>query len=111
MTITSIKIANAMVEQLRAENASLKEQLAAAQKGAERLNSIRELCGFVENGSHETVRIGQDDATREWIVSVGGIPSKRWYHGRSFHEAIDAAMSDPNEQRTQTTDQRYSEVK
>lgn len=114
MTITSIKLCNFKVEQLEAENAALREQLkqseinfalehddvlelrkqlAAAQKDAERLNAIRELCGYVQDGSSETVRICQDDATREWIISVGGIPSKRWYHGSCLRAAIDAAIA------------------
>lgn len=37
----------------------------------QRLNALRKLCGFVENGSDTTVRIFQDDATRDWIVRCG----------------------------------------
>ena len=56
----------------------------------ERIAAIRRMCGYVENGSDETVRIFQDDATRDWIVKVGN----RWWHGPSMLAAIDAAAID-----------------
>lgn len=34
----------------------------------QRLNALQKLCGYVENGSDTTVRIFQDDATRDWII-------------------------------------------
>lgn len=37
----------------------------------QRLDALRELCGFVENGSDATVRIFQDDATRDWFIKCG----------------------------------------
>lgn len=48
---------------------------------------IRELCGYVENGSDTSVKILQDDATKSWIVYVG----KTWYWGNSMREAVDKA--------------------
>lgn len=55
-----------------------------------RLEGVRELCGAVEDGSCQTVSIGQDDATRSWIVSVGG---KFFAHAPTFDAALDAALA------------------
>ena len=35
------------------------------------LSGIKEMCGYVENGSNESVTICQDDATKDWCCSVG----------------------------------------
>ena len=59
-------------------------------KDAKRLRGLRQLCGYVEDGSSDTVSIVQDDATREWIVRVG---KKNWYHGESMMQTIDAAIA------------------
>lgn len=48
---------------------------------------LEELCGYVGDGSHTTMMISQDDATREWIVTVGG----KTYFGRSMRQALRAA--------------------
>lgn len=62
-------------------------------RDAERLDCIRKLCGYVEDGSDQTVRILQDDATRDWFVEVGQFGrSKTKGSGRSFKAAIDAAI-------------------
>lgn len=37
----------------------------------QRLDALRELCGYVENGSDTYVNIFQDDATRDWFVKCG----------------------------------------
>ena len=58
------------------------------EKDAARLKGLRELCGFVQNGSDTVIKIFQDDATREWVVKVG----EESYCGRSFGTAIDAAL-------------------
>lgn len=55
-----------------------------------RFRKLRELCGYVENGSDTVVTIFQDDATRDWVCKVG---NKR-YWGRSMEAAIDAAIED-----------------
>lgn len=52
---------------------------------------LRQLCGYVENGTDTTLKIYQDDATREWFVGVG---LKR-YHGATMEEAFEAAFTDP----------------
>lgn len=58
------------------------------QKDSERLAMLRELMGYVEDGSHDIVKLYQDDATYEFFVSVG----KLKYYGKSFEQAIDNAM-------------------
>lgn len=58
------------------------------------LRKLREICGWVENSSGEGVTIGQDDATRDWFLSVGydGISGKRRsYTATGFESVIDAA--------------------
>lgn len=57
---------------------------------AELFDSIRFLCGYVENGTDSTVSIGQDDATRDWVVRVG----KRRYHATGFVMALREAIAD-----------------
>jgi hypothetical protein len=41
--------------------------------------------GYVENGTDTTVKIFQDDATRECFVVVG----KKSYFGPSFQQALE----------------------
>lgn len=38
---------------------------------AERWRLIRDMLGYLEDGSSESVTIDRDDATREWIIRVG----------------------------------------
>jgi len=54
-----------------------------------RLKGLRELCGYIENGGGQSVSICQDDATKDWCVSVD---HKHYVHGNSFTSAIDAAL-------------------
>lgn len=49
---------------------------------------LRDLCGYVENGSSVTVKLFQDDATREWFCTV----DQRFFHAPSFKGAIEAAI-------------------
>lgn len=59
------------------------------------LDGLRKLCGYVEDGSCESIRIGQDDATKGWALSVGRdsmSSRKRVYYGPSFGQAIVAAL-------------------
>ncbi len=51
------------------------------------MKRLRELLGYVEDGSSEVVHIVQDDATKDWIVRVG----KQTYYGRSLESALEAA--------------------
>lgn len=57
---------------------------------ADRIDGLRKLAGYVENGSDTTVSIFQYDATKSWMVRVG----KSWpSHGSSLREDIDAALA------------------
>lgn len=66
------------------------QHAAAPADDGQRLKAIRELCGYVEDGSHQTFAIGQDDATRDWVVTLEG----RFYsYGSTFDQAVDAAIA------------------
>lgn len=81
-----------------AANKARRQQLI---RDGEAMQKLRECCGFVENGSEQTVKIFQDDATRSWIVQCGDVrmistvpvthSKVRSYHGSSLNEAIDTA--------------------
>lgn len=49
------------------------------------IEELREMCGYVEDGSHVTLCIGQDDATRLWSVTVD---NKHVFYGRTMTEAL-----------------------
>ncbi len=51
------------------------------------IKRLEEACGYVEDGSHTTVTISQDDATRSWVVKVG----RRSFYGNSLREALKTA--------------------
>lgn len=59
-----------------------------AKNNSERLDKLRRLCGYVENGSSTVVKLQQDDATREWILNV----DKKSYYAGSFFQVIDMAV-------------------
>ena len=77
-------------ESVFAEIERLKAELAEVKKDAERLKGLRELCGYVEDGSSQTMRITQDDATKDWIIRWND--KAGWVFSSSFNGAIDAAM-------------------
>lgn len=63
------------------------------------LAKLRALLGYVEDGSHRPVTIGQDDATTTFYLRIGR-PSDPWtkvYHMGSLKGAIDAAFKDQGE--------------
>lgn len=62
--------------------------------GIEKLSAC---CGYVENGTSETVRVGQDDATKTWNIDVGDFMRGRSYSGRSLEEALTAAYEGERE--------------
>ena len=65
------------------------------EKDSRRLHTIRELCGYVEDGSHSTVKIFQDEATKDWFIRVDyNLNKPPRYIGRSFGEVIDNAAKD-----------------
>lgn len=70
------------------------DELLSVLADAARVDGLRKLAGYVENGTDTTVHLFQDDATKDWMVRVG----KRWPdHGGSLREAIDAAIAKDNE--------------
>lgn len=94
---------NAAAAERRQRDAEIEEaKRRQIERDAESFRKLRECCGFVENGSEQTVRLFQDDATRSWIVKCGdrqlvsSVPtqysSARSYHGASLNEAIDMAF-------------------
>lgn len=66
----------------------LSRSLVKADVNAKRFKALRDLCGFVENGTDGVVTIFQDDATREWVVKI----DKKGYYGPTMPHALDAAI-------------------
>lgn len=52
---------------------------------------LREICGYVENGTDTTVRLYQDDATRSWHINIGIYKS---YTGSTIKDVINNAYID-----------------
>ena len=52
------------------------------------LSHLRELMGYVQNGSDETVSLFQDDATMDYMLRVG----KKTYWGLSLENVIEKAF-------------------
>ena len=65
-------------------------RLEAAERDAALFRCIRELCGYVENGSDTTFSMFQDDATKYWTVKVGN----RNYDSRTIEVALEKAMKE-----------------
>lgn len=55
---------------------------------ARAFKTIEALAGHWQNGTDVTVRIYQDDATQEWVVSAG----KKSFYGRSLMSALISAQ-------------------
>lgn len=68
----------------------LQRMLLRSMADTRRLDTLRELCGYVADGSSASVLLSQDDATGAWIVSVGASQPHMKGHGRTLCEAIDA---------------------
>ena len=64
------------------------QELLTARKAVQTLESLRELMGYVQNGSDETVSLFQDDATMDFMLRVG----KKTYWGNSLENVIDKAF-------------------
>jgi len=60
-------------------------------------DKLKRLCGYVENGSDTTVKVFQDDATREWFVRVGKAPMDKVSFGPSLLAAIEAVEEESEE--------------
>jgi hypothetical protein len=54
---------------------------------------LRKCLGYIENGTHASVTICQDDATREWVVRV----DKESYVSRGLSGALSLAAADQEE--------------
>ena len=59
-------------------------ELLAARKATQTLNNLRELMGYVQNGSETKVSLFQDDATMDFMLRVG----KKTYWGNSLESVI-----------------------
>lgn len=79
------------VEALKQRAEKAEAELATARKDSERLKVLRDLMGHVQNASDTTITLSQDDATRDYIVSIGR-DGKNVHYGTSLGAAIDAAM-------------------
>ena len=64
------------------------QELLTARKAVQTLNSLRELIGYAQNGSDETVSLFQDDATMDYMLRVG----KKTYWGLSLENVIEKAF-------------------
>ena len=60
---------------------------------SDHIEMLRELCGFIENGTDTTVQIHQDDATRSWSIRVG---KQRPVYGATLTGAIENAYETLN---------------
>jgi hypothetical protein len=86
------KVLRAMERDYRQQLDTAREALREAQRDAAIARDLIDLCGYVEDGSHTTVSIFQDDASSQWALYVG----KRPYYGNSLREAIDEALARPS---------------
>lgn len=71
----------------RSEDVNLTVTLSAEETAIE---TLRDLCGYVENGTATSVTISQDDATFGWVVSTGG---KMFCTGTSVLDALLTAFT------------------
>ena len=79
---------------LQIEVAELRKQVAEQQEMTAHqklaLTAIFEACGYVEDGSCQTVQIYQDDATKDWIFTAG----KKTIFASSKSELMDKVVED-----------------
>lgn len=55
------------------------------------LRKLQEVMGYVQDGSSQFITLGQDDATRDWILRVGTVPRCTTYFGASLSDVIEQA--------------------
>lgn len=55
----------------------LEQRVKALEKYEQQMKTLRELCGYVEDGSSDSVTLSQDDATGTWHITVGYSPRSR----------------------------------
>ena len=67
----------------------LEQRVKALEKYEQQVKTLQALCGYVEDGSSDSVTISQDDATGTWNITVGYSPRKRKsFLGESFDEVF-----------------------
>lgn len=60
---------------------------------ARTMAKLRDLCGYVENGTSGWVTLSQDDATKDWCVTVGcGGFQSNMYDDTTLAGAVDKAF-------------------
>lgn len=59
---------------------------------ARTMAKLRDLCGYVENGTSGWVTLSQDDATKDWFVMVGCGVRSSMYSGTTLAGAVDKAF-------------------
>lgn len=74
--------AKARFDQICVDNDALREQLESTLKD---FSILRQLCGYVEDGSDTTLKIYQDDQTKTWFVQ--GVSN-------GYGQSISAALKD-----------------
>jgi len=52
------------------------------------LQTLRKLCGYVENGTDTAIAFGQDDATKTWSIWYTAMPYKTIAWGNTFEEML-----------------------
>lgn len=67
---------------------SIQTELEEVHQKAAAFDTLRRLCGYVENGTDVTVRICQDDATKTWIVGLGHPASGLKWCGECLRTAL-----------------------
>ena len=60
------------------------------------LDALRSFCGYVENGTDQSIKIFQDDATKYWFINRPrhGQSSLGIGAGASFREAIETGITE-----------------
>lgn len=64
--------------------------------GVDRIKQLHTICGYVEDGSDQTMRLFQDEATRDWIIKAGTSTSYgtgHQYCGSSIQEVLNKAAA------------------
>jgi hypothetical protein len=73
----------------------LKQTITRAIDSSDRLAALDRLCGYYQNGTQQTVKIIQDDATQTVILSVHG---KDIVTGSSLEAALEALIKKQEEE-------------
>ena len=85
-----MNIGRSEYEATRRELAMLRSRVARLEEDEKRINTLRELCGYVEDGSDTSVTIGQDDATKDWVLHIGN-RKQTLIFGGTFRGLLDTA--------------------